>query len=264
LEKLQIISGGLRTRGIKKTSSEGSPLVSIITVVFNGEKYLEQTILSVINQTYTNVEYIIIDGLSSDHSLNIINKYNDKIDYWISEADRGMYDALNKGIALSSGDLIGIINSDDWYEDYTIKMVVEAYKNNSRIKIFHGMHRLWESNNLLGIVGHSDLFLKYGMISHPTCFVQKDVYTNLGGFNCKFKISADYELMLRFNSKNIPFLFIEKILANFRNTGISNTSKTKAGLETIEIQKMYSLISGSQHFLARLGYLVRSMIFFKK
>lgn len=112
--------GGLRTKGYFKKSFENKPLVSIITVVYNGEKYLEETIKSVINQTYDNVEYIIIDGGSTDGTIDIIKKYEDKIDYWVSEKDKGIYDAMNKGIDIASGDWINFMNAGDNFYDIDV------------------------------------------------------------------------------------------------------------------------------------------------
>ena len=100
------------------------PLVSIVTIVYNGEKHLEQTIQSVLNQTYSNIEYIIIDGGSKDNTINIIEKYSDRLAYWISEKDNGISDAFNKGIAKSTGEIVGLINADDWYDFDAIKHVV--------------------------------------------------------------------------------------------------------------------------------------------
>ena len=113
------------------TNSYSSPLVSIITVVFNGERFIEKTINSVISQTYKNIEYIIIDGGSTDKTLDIIRQYEDRIDYWISEPDNGIYNAMNKGIKLSRGKLIGLINSDDWYMENAVETVVARYLANS-------------------------------------------------------------------------------------------------------------------------------------
>lgn len=253
------ISGGVRNEGINKSSEANFPLVSVITVVYNGEKYLEQTILSVINQTYENIEYIIIDGKSTDKTCKILKKYNNQIDLWISESDDGIYDAMNKGIALSKGELIGIINSDDWYEEDTIMGIVERYRSNMNVGVFHGIHRLWDNDGLLGVIGHSDLFLKYGMISHPTCFVAKSVYEKYGLYSCEYKIASDYEIMLRFKSKDVKFLFIEKIMANFRNNGLSNLFKRQVILETMHVQSMYSIISSRQLRLYKIGYYFRSL-----
>ena len=119
--------GGLRTKGYFKKSFDDKPLISIITVVFNGEKYLEETIQSVINQTYSNVEYIIIDGGSSDGTLDIIKKYEERIDYWVSEKDRGIYDAMNKGIDVASGKWLNFMNGGD--EFYDNKVIENIFKN---------------------------------------------------------------------------------------------------------------------------------------
>ena len=117
-------NGGLRTRGIIKTSTPEYPLITVVTVVFNGEATLEQTIQSVVNQTYDNVEYIIVDGGSKDRTLDIIKKYEDRIDYWQSEPDKGIYDAMNKGIELANGDWINFMNSgDSFYNECVIKNI---------------------------------------------------------------------------------------------------------------------------------------------
>ena len=111
------------------------PLISIITVVYNGEEYLEQTINSVINQTYKNIEYLIIDGGSTDGTLDIIKKYDNHISYSVSESDKGLYDAMNKGISIANGELIGMINSDDWYELDAVELIVNKYLENPTLNI---------------------------------------------------------------------------------------------------------------------------------
>ena len=123
------IQGGLRTKGIFKSSSITKPLISVITVVLNGEKYLEESILSVIKQTYENVELIIIDGGSTDKTLNIIRKYENSIDFWISEQDSGIYNAMNKGIKLSTGDFIGFVGSDDYLYLDTLEKLAKVAKD---------------------------------------------------------------------------------------------------------------------------------------
>ena len=120
--------GGLRIKGYFKKSIQSKPLVTIITVVLNGEDYLEQTIKSVINQTYDNIEYIVIDGGSRDKTKDIIKLYDSVIDYWVSEEDKGISDAFNKGISLATGEIIGILNASDWYENDAVETIVLSLK----------------------------------------------------------------------------------------------------------------------------------------
>ena len=229
------------------------PFVSIITVVYNGERYIEQTIQNVLNQSYNNIEYIIIDGGSIDGTIDIIRKYDDKISYWISEKDRGVYDAMNKGIQVARGELIGIINSDDYYELDAVSNVVEAYLNNDKPDILFGdMIMIWR-NSMQKIINASIGNLKFNMtINHPTCFVKSDLYRERL-FNIGFNIASDYELMLYFYTKNKRFFYIHKILANMRDGGISD-AVYKTAKETFNIQCKYiSKISAIRNYLLRIS-----------
>ena len=123
-------SGGLRKKNLFKASENNKPLVSIITICLNSEKTLEKSIQSVLNQSYDNIEYLIIDGCSTDKSLEIINSYGNFIDLWISQKDDGIYDAMNKGILLSSGKIIGILNADDEYTKDAVKLAKEYFSTN--------------------------------------------------------------------------------------------------------------------------------------
>lgn len=212
--------GGLRTKGYFKKSYEDKPLISIITVVFNGEKYLEQTIQSVINQTYDNVEYIIIDGGSNDGTLDIIKKYDEAIDYWVSEPDEGIYDAMNKGIQTATGKFIAFINADDWYEEQAIDYVIEAYSQEHNIDFFYGnLNYIKENGKVVLWEGNRG---KNGLeIPHPTCFIRSSILKK-DLFNTDFKIAADAELILRLFNSNIESLYINKVIANFRDGGISS------------------------------------------
>lgn len=201
------------------------PLISIITVVYNGSKTLEQTIQSVINQSYKNIEYIIIDGGSTDETINIIKKYEQHISHWISETDKGLYDAMNKGIALASGELIGMINSDDWYELDAIKIVVNSYLNNPEKLIFHGNRydvddignrRIYKFNK------SNFKFIYFSMTyNHPSMFVHKNIY-NIYNYNIEFKSISDYEFVLKvFIKNNNLFYYIPISYVNYRLNGIS-------------------------------------------
>lgn len=234
-----------------KTNRLSEPLVSIITVVFNGEKFLEQTILNVINQTYKNIEYIIIDGGSTDSTLNIIQKYSDRIDYWISEPDKGIYHAMNKGIALAKGELIGIINSDDWYELNAIEEVVKAYKGDSTI--IYGLMRHVINEKFAEVYAAYPTSIPSKMIPHPTCFVPKSVYDKYGVFDLSYHSCADYHFILKVYRENVPFVMIEKILANFRLGGFSFSKRSL--IESFNMRYKMGYISNSKR-ISRIFMLV--------
>lgn len=228
------------------------PKISIITVTFNSEKYLEQTILSIINQNYPNLEYIVIDGNSTDNTIEIIKKYEKSITYWISENDDGIYDAINKGIIVSTGEYIGIINSDDWYEENSFKLINQIIINENP-EIIHGVLRLWDNEKKIGLQGYTSNFLKNGMISHPTCFIKRNVYLKLSLYDTQYKIAADYDFMLKcFINNKITFVYVENILANFRLSGISNNHSKLRRKETNQILFKYNLINKKQYWINKL------------
>lgn len=220
-------------------NKENNILISIITVVYNGEKYLEHTIQSVLNQTYKNIEYIIIDGGSTDGTLDIIKKYEDKIDYWISEKDRGIYDAMNKGIQKTNGDYVGLINSDDWYELDAIEKVVGAVLNNKSVDIIYGDMNIVDvdSNKNKLLFGDINSLNRNMSINHPTCFVKNKLYKERL-FDTNYKIAADYDLMLYFRFNKKIFFHIDKVLANMRGGGVS-TNNNKTIQERFMIHKKY-------------------------
>ena len=204
------------------------PLISIITVVFNGEKYLEQTIRSVLDQTYKNIEYIIIDGGSTDKTLDIIKKHEQNINFWISEADKGIYDAMNKGITKAKGEYIGLINSDDFYEPDAVKIIVDQINLHSETDIFFGnMYMINQhlKKKQIQTYKKGKKLEKAFSIWHPTVFVKKQLYDDHGKFDLSYKIAADYELILRFYKKDCVFHYINKAISNFREGGISYYNK---------------------------------------
>ena len=197
------------------------PLISIITVVYNGEKYLEQTIKSVINQNYQNFEYIIIDGGSTDRTLDIIEKYENKINYWISEKDDGIYYAMNKGIKVATGEFIAFINADDWYAKDAIQQVIKAYNKNQNIDFFYGNLNFIKGNGKI-VLWKGDRGFKGLEIPHPTCFIRSS-FLKQAPFDTHFKIAADTELTLRLFHSNVKSFYIDKVIANFRDGGISSS-----------------------------------------
>jgi glycosyltransferase involved in cell wall biosynthesis len=230
------------------------PLISIITVVYNGEKYLEQTIESVINQTYKNIEYIIIDGGSTDGTHDIIKKYSENISYFISEPDKGLYDAMNKGINVAKGELIGMINSDDWLEVNAINLIVEIYKDNPTKKVFHG--DLFYISNTKVMRKFNPSFIKmkyYGMTyNHPTMYVHRDVYSEFK-YNFQLKVKADYQFVLSCLFRKVPMYYIPEAYVNYRVDGISAQLTLKQTLKESNIAKREA---GVNFFQRLIGFSV--------
>jgi glycosyltransferase involved in cell wall biosynthesis len=230
------MQGGIRITGSEKKSGINLPLVTIITVVLNGEKHLEQTIKSVFSQTYPNIEYIVIDGGSKDGTIDLIKKHENKIDYWQSEKDNGLYFAMNKGIAVAKGDMIGILNADDYFTEDTVKYVVEAYiKTNA--DILHGDILLITEKESIRMKPDFDKMMQQPSVFHPTCFVKKMVYEKIGNFNTNYKISADYDFLLRCVKQNYLFHYIPEVLSCFRPGGMS--ASCASNIEGYKIMKFH-------------------------
>lgn len=203
------------------------PLVSVITVCYNSEKHIRDTIESVLNQTYDNIEYILVDGKSSDKTLDIIKEYEPKFNgkmRWLSEPDDGIYDAMNKGIDLANGEIIGIINSDDWYELYTVEKVVNEFEKTDVEVVYGDLYKI--------IPGFSEKYIHTGDLSnkkiskirfnHPTFFVKKSIYEKFGKFDTSYPVSADLDLTIRFLYNDVIFYRIPMVLANFRLGGVTS------------------------------------------
>jgi glycosyltransferase involved in cell wall biosynthesis len=203
--------------------------ISIITVTYNSAKTIETTLNSVANQTYPYIEHIIIDGNSTDTTLKIVDQFS-HVAKVVSEPDEGMYDALNKGILMATGDIIGILNSDDFYSNNDIIQGVFDVFNNQQIDAIFGDVIFVDPNNLNKTVRHysSKKFtprrFEFGyMPAHPTFFTRKKIYEKYGLFKTDYKICADYELLVRFLYVNkLKFQYLNHIMVTMRTGGISN------------------------------------------
>ena len=222
-------------------------LVSIITVCYNSEKFIKSAIESVINQTYKNIEYIIIDGGSTDNTLKIIDKYKPSISKVISEHDNGIYDAMNKGISNATGDIICFLNSDDFYiNNKVVSKLVNVFESKDIDCVFADINyvsqvepkkivRKWETG-----VFRKGSFAKGWHPAHPTFVVKKDVYNKYGCFNLQFKLAADFELMLRFLEKyKISNFYLPEALINMRLGGATNKSVSNIIKGNIECLKAF-------------------------
>lgn len=215
------------------------PLVSIITVCFNSEKTIAKTLDSVLSQIYTNIEYILVDGKSTDKTIDIIKQYEPlfiakNIKYrWVSESDHGLYDAMNKGIDMVTGEWVGIINSDDYYAGLNvIDNVVNKINQNPDVSaLYADLHYVSQDSNAKIIRNwksgdfNKRKFYFGWMIPHPTLFLKRDVYKQVGKFNLSLKLAADYELILRvFLKNNISVVYLPMTTVKMVIGGVSNQS----------------------------------------
>ena len=214
--------------------------VSIITVVYNGDKTIEQTIKSVIKQKYNNIEYIIIDGASTDETCDIVKRYKDYIDVFVSEEDEGLYYAMNKGIQYATGEIIGILNSDDLYTEDAISKIVDCYEKNDADIVYGNAMWFDDSEERSMYSCHNIEELWYWMaIPHPATFIKKEIYKKYGLFNTQYALAADYDLVLRFFSKRVKFLHLDETLVYFRKGGLSAKKHSECIEEAKEISLQY-------------------------
>jgi glycosyltransferase len=232
-ENFGVFKQGL-IRNVYKTTTKLNPKISIITVTYNSEATIADTLLSVQKQSYNNIEHIIIDGNSTDNTVEIIKSFP-HVSKWYSEKDAGLYDAMNKGLQSATGDIIGILNSDDVYADENvISKVVDSFTNDFIDTLYGDLHyvhpndlnkvvRVWKS----GKFKRSNFNFGW-MPPHPTFFVRREVYDRVGLFNLSLKSAADYELMLRILYKNkFNAAYLPEVLVKMRAGGMSNGSLKK-------------------------------------
>lgn len=217
--------------------------ISIITVSFNSVLTIEKTILSVYSQTYSNLEYIIVDGNSNDGTLEVIKKHKNKINKWISEPDKGLYDAMNKGISMATGDLIGILNSDDTFYSNTVIAEIVHFHEINNIDASTGNIMQHKDNGKM-VRFYSSKYWKPDKLSigfmppHPSIFFKRDLFYNYGLYNLSFKIGADYELITRFFLKNrISWNYSGITTTSMLVGGVSSSGYSSYKLITKEIKK---------------------------
>ena len=219
--------------------------ISIITVCYNSDRTIEDTFKSVKEQTYRDIEYIVIDGNSKDNTINLIKKYNDIITYWTSESDKGLYDAINKGIALATGDYVGIINSDDvFYSPKTIEEVAGFLQKNHNIDAISGdivQHKRGKIIRKYSSANWTPEKLKIGfMPPHPSIFIKTELFNKFGYYKLGYKIGADYELIIRYFLKyNIKYKYSGIITTSMAVGGASSSGLESYNKITEEINKAF-------------------------
>jgi glycosyltransferase involved in cell wall biosynthesis len=224
--------------------------ISIITISFNAKATIEKTLQSVANQSYKNIEHIIVDGGSKDNTLEICNSFPN-VSKIISEPDKGVYDAFNKGLKLATGDIIGFLNADDiFFNENSVQEIAKAFSENKTHIVYGNLDYINENGkvirNWISRTYEIGLIKKAWMPAHPTFYCKKEVYDRLGGYNDSFKIGGDFELCLRFlEVNNVPSFYLNKKLIKMLIGGISNSGLKskwiiyKEELRAFKINKVY-------------------------
>lgn len=252
------LEGGLQTRGFKKANSNHNPLISIITVVFNGEKVLEETIQSVLNQTYANVEFLIVDGGSTDQTLRKIEKYESKIDYWVSQKDSGIYDAMNKGIGLSSGQYINFMNCGDrFFSDSVLSDIFQNRPlNEDSAQIIFGD---WEvrypsGKRRIAQAGEAESLWKGSQFCHQSVFISSRYHRD-HPYNDTYKIAADFEFFFSAFRSGVLFEKVNMVVSSIDAGGVSDTQRIKV------IQSWWKIVGrGFRKDLYFLGRILREFM----
>lgn len=237
-------------------------LFSIVTPSFNSAKTIKKTIESVLNQSYKDYEYIIIDGGSKDDTVKIIESYiplfAGKLRY-VSEKDNGIYDAMNKGIDMARGDVVGIINSDDYYENDCLETVAKYYNPDKKYQVIYGALRFLDRKGEeieISISKHNN---QKKMIFHPSMFVSTSIYRDLFKYSTKYKYSSDLEFRYKLAQNNeIYYMPVYKVLSNYLIGGASYSIEAK--LETNAIEYRYGFISRKKYLLNTFKYHVKSLM----
>ncbi|WP_373032914.1 glycosyltransferase family 2 protein [Sulfurovum sp.] len=229
--------GGLRTQGYVKNSHIDKPLITVITVVFNGKQILETTIKSVLAQTYDNVEYLIIDGSSSDGTLDIIKKYEKQIDYWVSEKDGGIYDAMNKAISLANGKWINFMNAGDTFFNKDTLTNLFSSSSYDDIDILYGDHEVrYPHKTRIARAGYISEIWKASQFSHQSVFISSQ-YHKSHLYNTCIKITSDFAFFYNAYIKDAKFHYTDTVISSITSGGISDVKRVDGILEMWMVQE---------------------------
>ena len=246
--------------------------ISIITVCYNSVATLETTIKSVIDQTYSNIEYIVVDGGSTDGTLDLIHKYKKHIDKFISEPDKGIFDAMNKGVQLATSDVVGLINSDDLFNsEMAVEKIMNVFNSDKSLdSLYADLYYVSQTNTKKiirrWVTGDLKSFKSGWHPAHPTFYVKKKVYDNYGLYNIELKLAADFEIMLRFLERyKISTFYLQEPLVRMRLGGASNNSFKGLFIQNIECIRAFKLNSIKVYaILYPIKRLIPKLLQFKK
>ena len=244
--------GGLRTRGYFKHSPADKPLVSVITIVLNGQRYLEQTIKSVIDQTYDNVEYIIIDGRSTDGTINIIKKYEHIIDYWISEPDKGIYDAMNKAIQIANGEWVSFMNAgDQFFGNDVVREVFESPPDG--VDVIYGDTEIrYDGSGGIKKAGKVEQLWSGMIFCHQSAFCRGCLLRTYK-FNTEYEISADFDFFYSLLTDGGSFLNRRITISTVKSGGLSDRNRLKNVIENwSRVRRTHSSFWVHSYYICRI------------
>jgi len=256
-------------------ASSDYPKISIITVCYNSEETLKDTLESVASQTYENIEYIVIDGGSKDGTLDLIEGFRARIDYMISERDKGIYDAMNKGIRAATGDFVGILNSDDVFANSgSIARIASSIREGGGVDAVYGDLIYVDRSDLNKKVRfYSSRFfrtwkVRFGlMLPHPTFYARRELFDDLGFYKTDYRVAADFELLSRFLSKGIKVARIDETLVKMRNGGISSTGfwwRVHQNLEIVRACRSNGIYTNILFVSMKLPFKIASYVMARK
>lgn len=244
------------------------PKISIITPTYNSENTLDGTVGALLRQTFSDFEYIIIDGVSKDNTIEKIKSYIPAFDAKgvtvriVSEPDKGVYDAMNKGISLAQGELIGITNSDDWYEDNSLEVMWNKYTDGKTERgncMVYGIERVWKDDKIFNVQRRGAAFISESVLPHSTFFVAKQVYEKYDAFDLSVKVLADYDFICRCASQGVKLEEVDVVISNFRLGGISS-SYFDFYSDYYKIQHKYGFINDKKYKELRFVLKVKKII----
>lgn len=247
------------------------PKISVVTPTFNSEKTIKDTMEALLRQGFTDFEYIVIDGASKDNTVKIVEEYRHRFTEKgvpvtiVSEPDKGVYDAMNKGIGLAKGELIGLNNSDDWYEDHTLELVWNRFLQNDIDKantMIYGIERVWKNDKVQSLQCRGADFISEGVMPHCTFFVPKAVYNTHGMFDLSIRILADHDFLSRCSTEGVKFVRLDAVLSNFRLGGLSSSSYFDFYLEYFMVQHKRNYISEKEY--KRIVFKLKAKRFLQK
>jgi len=251
-------TGGARTKGVTKHSSEGFPLISIVMVTFNCDLYLRQALESVLNQSYSNVEVIVVDGGSTDDTLEIIQSFGDAVAYWQSEPDEGIYDAMNKGINLATGNWIGFKNADDWYCEGAFEQLVRSINSNPDVDFWYGNSFSVVQEEPLEVspffTDHKTLGGNPG-IDHRSCFIRTDLHRKIQ-FDTRYRLAADFDVFWRLKKAGALFAHLNSFISYKRYGGASDGTEVLKESFAINLKYAGFFYAYFSRFKSWLGFVV--------